>query len=132
DFLARFPSDALDVRFHIRELAMHRAQVSMGAVGIQRVFRAEDETTAIRDCQFKFLGDSYGLIGRCFRAQAAEYTQAVINRNLSSVSTVANRYRPGRTHFLGGSRILPFFEIEARPSAKVFGDFSRLAGIGCC
>src|SRR5258708_4029640 len=129
NFLARFLSNVLDVPSDIRESAIHSAQLPMCAVGIQRVFSGKDEVTAIGSRQLKFLSDSHCLIGRSFRAQAAEDAHSVIDSDCPRVSAVVNRDCPGRTNLCATPRILPFFEIEAGPPTKVFGDLCRCAGI---
>src|ERR1035438_1855078 len=69
------------------------------------------------------------LLGRCLGAQAAEDTETVINGDFPGVTFVGQGNGAGWTHLGSRSRVLPFVEVEARSSAKAFGDLSGLGRI---
>jgi len=62
---------ASDVHFGIHQLVINLMQPAMRAVGVQSVFRGQDQVAVVRRRQFKVLGDAHRLIGRCLRAQSA-------------------------------------------------------------
>ncbi len=64
DRFAGFLPNAVDVLFDVSRTPMHCSYLPMRVVGIQRVLCCEDEVAAVLCCQFKFLGDSDGFVGR--------------------------------------------------------------------
>src|SRR5258708_25262266 len=65
-------------------------------------------------------------MGRRLRAQATEDTQTVIDGDFPGITLIGQGNGPGWTHLGSRSGILPFVEVEARWSAKAFGDLSGL------
>jgi hypothetical protein len=68
DRFARFLPNTLAIRFAVPGTSMHRFDLLMCAVSVQRVFCGEYEVVAVLCRQFKFLRDSDGFVGRGFGA----------------------------------------------------------------